>query len=141
MAERFLLNLRVRLLSHLHSLSLDALDRRRLGDLISRINSDVQAIESFVLSGIADGLSAVLRILLFGAALFILSWKLALVSLVVVPLFYLVGKSFLRLIKTASREKRRRVGSLSALAEETFSNAALIQALNRQDEELGRFRR
>ena len=141
MAERFLLNLRVRLLGHLHSLSLDALDRRRLGDLISRINSDVQAIESFVLSGIADGLSAILRILFFGAALFILSWKLALVSLVVVPLFYLVGKSFSRLIKTASREKRRRVGSLSALAEETISNAALIQALNRQDEELGRFRR
>ena len=141
MAERFLLNLRVRLLGHLHSLSLDALDRRRLGDLISRINSDVQTIESFVLSGLADGLSALLRILFFGAALFVLSWKLALVSLVVVPLFYLVGKSFSRLIKTASREKRRRVGSLSALAEETISNAALIQALNRRDEELGRFRR
>jgi len=141
MAERFLLNLRVRVLGHLHSLSLDVLDRRRLGDLISRINGDVQTIESFVLSGIADGLSAVLRILFFGAAMFVLSWKLALVSLVVVPLFYLVGKSFSRLIKTASREKRRRVGSLSALAEETISNAALIQALNRQDEELGRFRR
>jgi ATP-binding cassette, subfamily B, bacterial len=141
MAERFLLNLRVRVLGHLHSLSLDALDRRRLGDLISRINGDVQTIESFVLSGIADGLSAVLRILFFGAAMFVLSWKLALVSLVVVPLFYLVGKSFSRLIKTASREKRRRVGSLSALAEETISNAALIQALNRQDEELARFRR
>lgn len=141
MGERFLLNLRVRVLGHLHGLSLDVLDRRRLGDLISRINGDVQTIESFVLSGVVDGISAVLRILFFGTALFVLSWKLALVSLVVVPLFYLVGKSFSRLIKTAAREKHRRVGSLSALAEESISNAALIQSLNRQDEEMGRFRR
>jgi ABC-type multidrug transport system fused ATPase/permease subunit len=141
MGERFLLNLRARVLGHLHGLSLDVLDRRRLGDLISRINGDVQTIESFVLSGVVDGISAVLRILFFGTALFVLSWKLALVSLVVVPLFYLVGKSFSRLIKTAAREKHRRVGSLSALAEESISNAALIQSLNRQDEEMGRFRR
>ena len=57
------------------------------------------------------------------------------------PLFYVVGRSFSRLIKQASREKRRRVGSLSALAEEGIANAALVQALNRQDEELTRFRR
>ncbi|MGH2953868.1 MAG: ABC transporter ATP-binding protein [Solirubrobacterales bacterium] len=141
LAERFLLNLRVRVLSHLHRLSLDVLDRSRLGDLIARVTGDVQAIESFVLSGVADGLSAILRILFFGGALFILNWKLALVALVVVPLFYLVGRSFSRLIKQASREKRRRSGSLSALAEEGIANAALVQALNRQDSELERFRR
>jgi ABC-type multidrug transport system fused ATPase/permease subunit len=141
LAERFLLNLRVRILRHVQRLSLDVLDRRRLGDLISRMTSDVQAIESFVLSGVADGLTALLRILFFGGALFVLNWKLALVALVIVPLFYAVGKSFSGLIKQASREKRRRVGSLSALAEEGIANTALVQALNRQDEELARFRR
>jgi ABC-type multidrug transport system fused ATPase/permease subunit len=141
LAERFLLNMRVRVLGHLQRLSLDVLDRRRLGDLLSRITGDVQAIESFVLSGVADGLAAALRILFFGAALFILSWKLALVALVVVPLFYAVGKAFSGLIKQASREKRRRVGSLSAIAEEGIANTALVQALNRQDEELARFKR
>ena len=61
LAERFLLNLRVRVLGHLHRLSLDVLDRRRLGDLIARVTSDVQAIESFVLSGVADGLTSLPR--------------------------------------------------------------------------------
>ena len=69
------------MLGHLHRLSLDVFDRRRLGDLISRITSDVQPIETLVLSGVADGLSAVLRILFFGTALFILDWQLALVAL------------------------------------------------------------
>jgi len=141
LAERFLLNMRVRVLRHLHRLSLDVLDRRRLGDLIARVTSDVQAIESFVLSGVADGLTALLRIVFFGGALFILDWKLALVALVIAPLFYVVGRSFSGLIKQASREKRRRVGSMSALAEEGIANAALVQALNRQDDELTRFRR
>jgi ATP-binding cassette subfamily B protein len=141
LGERFLLNMRVRVLGHLHRLTLDVLDRRRLGDLIARVTGDVQAIESFVLSGITDGLSALLRILFFGGALFVLSWKLALVVLVVGPLFYLVARTFARLTKQAARESRRRVGSLSSLAEEGIANAALVQALNRQDTELDRFRR
>lgn len=140
LGERFLMNLRIRVLSHLHRLSLDAIDRRRLGDLIARVTSDVQAIESFVLSGVADGLTALLRILFFGGALFVLNWKLALVALVVAPLFFGVAKAFSSLIKGASREKRRRVGSLSSLAEETIANMALVQSLNRESEDLDRFR-
>lgn len=140
-AERFLLSLRLRVLDHVQRLSLDVFNRHRLGDLVTRISSDVQQIETLLLSGLADGLSAVLRILFFSAALFVLDWRLALVALVVVPGFWLVAKHFSRLVKRASREKRRRVGSLSSLAEETFSNAPLIQASNSQRVVSERFRR
>ena len=141
LAERFLLGMRSRVFAHLQTLSLDVFDRRRTGDLISRVTSDVQAIEGFVLSGVADGLAAALRILFFTGALFVLDWQLALIAIVVAPLFWVVAKSFSRLIKHASREQRRRSGSLSAIAEESFSNAALIQALGREGPELERFRR
>src|SRR5918996_38013 len=141
LAERFLQRMRRRVFSHVQTLSVDVLDRRRLGDLIARLTSDVQAIESFVLSGVADGLSALLRILFFSAALFYLQWQLVLVALVVTPIFLLVAKRFSGLIKHASREKRRRSGSLSAVAEETLANQMLVQASNRQDAELRRFER
>src|ERR671915_73535 len=141
LAERFLQRMRRRVFSHVQTLSVDVLDRRRLGDLIARLTSDVQAIESFVLSGVADGLSALLRILFFSAALFYLQWQLALVALVVTPIFLLVAKRFSGLIKHASREKRRRSGSLSAVAEESLANQMLVQASNRQDAELRRFER
>ena len=140
-AERFLLALRVRVLNHVQRLSLDVFDRHRLGDLVTRINSDVQQIETLVLSGITDGLAAVLQILFFGTALFILDWQLAIVALVVTPLFFLVARVFARLVKRASRERRRRIGSLSSIAEETFSNAALIQATNSQRAISDRFRK
>jgi ATP-binding cassette, subfamily B, bacterial len=141
LAERFLLGMRSRVFAHLQTLGLDVFDRRRTGDLISRITSDVQAIEGFVLSGVADGMAAILRILFFTGALFVLDWQLALIAIVVAPLFWVVAKSFSRLIKHASREQRRRSGSLSAIAEESFSNAALIQSLGRERPELQRFRR
>ena len=141
LGERFLQRMRRRLFSHVQKLSVDVIDRRRLGDLIARLTSDVQAIESFVLSGIADALSASLRIIFFSAALFYLDWRLALVALVVTPIFLVVARSFSRLIKQASREKRRRSGSLSAVAEESLGNLMLVQASNREDAELERFER
>jgi ATP-binding cassette, subfamily B, bacterial len=141
LGERFLQRMRRRLFSHVQKLSLDVLDKRRLGDVIARLTGDVQAIESFVLAGVADGLSALLRIVFFTGALIYLDWRLALVAIVVTPLFLYVARRFSRLIKHASREKRRRSGSLSAVAEESLANQMLVQASNRQDAELERFER
>jgi ABC-type multidrug transport system fused ATPase/permease subunit len=138
--ERFVLQLRSRTYGHLLTLS-EGPERRRLGDLLARITGDVQAIESFVLAGVAGALGAALQIVFFTAALFYLQWDLALLSLVVAPIFWLAAARFSRLIKRASREKRRRSGSLGAVAEEGLANAALVQAYNRQDTELARFRR
>ena len=140
-AGRFLLDLRTRFFQHLQDLSLDFFDRRRLGDVLSRLSGDIASIENFVLSGVADAVSYALRIVFFVGALFYLQWDLALVSLVVAPLFWASARRFTRLIKQASREKRRRSGSITAVAEESLSNAALVQAYNRQPTEVERFHR
>jgi ABC-type multidrug transport system fused ATPase/permease subunit len=139
--ERFLLSLRTGFFRHVQGLSLDFFDRRKLGDLISRLTGDIASIETFVLSGVADALSYVFQILFFAAALFYLQWDLALVSLFVAPLFWLSARRFSRLIRHASREKRRRSGSISSVAEESLANIALVQAYNRQDTETERFHR
>src|SRR5262249_16949799 len=70
--ERFLLSLRTGFFRHLQGLSLDFFERRRLGDMLSRITGDISSIESFVLSGVTDALSYVLQIVFFAAALFYL---------------------------------------------------------------------
>jgi ATP-binding cassette subfamily B protein len=62
LGERFLLSIRQRVFGHLLTLSPDALDRRRLGDVLTRLGGDVAAIESFVLSGVAGAFAAVLQI-------------------------------------------------------------------------------
>lgn len=139
--ERFLLDLRTDVFSHLQRLSPESLERRRLGDLLARLNGDIGAIESFVLSGLAATLAAVLRIVFFAGALFILQWQLALVALVVAPAFWLITRWLVRLIRDASREKRRRSGSITAVAEQSLGNQVLVRSCNREGHELQRYRR
>jgi ATP-binding cassette subfamily B protein len=139
--QRFLLDLRTRLFAHLQSLPLGFFERRRQGDLLARLTGDIGAIESLVLSGVADFLSYVFNVVFFTAALFYLQWDLALVSLVVAPLFWVTAKRFSHLIRRASRERRRRSGSLTAVAEESLGNVQVVQAYNRQDYEVQRYER
>lgn len=137
--ERFLLSLRTSFFRHLHGLSPGFFEKERLGDVLSRLSDDVDAIEDLVLGSVTSVLSYAFQLVFFVGALFYLQWRLALVSLFVVPLFWLAARYFSRRIKAASREERRRSGSIEAVAEESFSNAALVQAYNRQDYETARF--
>src|SRR5205823_537641 len=128
LGERFVLDLRTRLFDHLHRLSVDFSDRRQLGDTLSRLTGDIDAIEQLVLSGVTRTLSYGAEIVLFTGALFYLNWQLALASMIAVPAFALGARYFSARIKDASREQRRRSGSVTAVAEESLGNAALVQA-------------
>jgi len=138
---RFIVSLRTDFFRHLQGLSLSFFDRRSLGDMIARLSDDIEEIEELLLSEIASALTYLFQFVFFVGALFYLQWRLALVSLFVVPLFLLVARYFSRKLRGATREERRRSGSVSAVAEESLSNAALVQAYNRQENEVERFRR
>ncbi|MBV8542113.1 MAG: ABC transporter ATP-binding protein, partial [Pseudonocardiales bacterium] len=129
--ENFLHRLRTRVFEHLHTLSVGFFDRRRLGDILSRLTGDVAAIETVVLSGIVGLVANVVKVVVFGGVVFVLDWRLALASLVAVPVFAAAARVFARRIKVASREVRRRAGSISVVAEESPGNVALIQAYGR----------
>ncbi|MER5184134.1 ABC transporter ATP-binding protein [Streptomyces sp. NPDC002896] len=140
-SERFLLALRSDVFRHVQSLSLGFFERRRLGDVLARVTGDVDAVETFLLSGVANALYYVIQLGVYLGLLFYLQWDLTLLALVIVPLFWRSARHFSRLIRAASRERRRRSGSLSAIAEESLGNVALVQAYNRQAWEERRFDR
>jgi ATP-binding cassette subfamily B protein len=137
--ESFLHRLRTSVFAHLQTLSVGFFDRRRMGDIISRLTGDVIAIESLVLSGVAAVAISVLKIALFGGFLVVLDWQLALVSLLVAPLFWIAARVFSRRLKQASTEVRRRSGSIATVVEESLGNAPLVQAYGRERVEVGRF--
>ena len=141
LAERFLVTLRVGLFRHLHGLSAGFFERRRLGDLLTRLTGDMTTLEELVVSGVVDAFSLAARILVFTGVLLYLDWRLALVAFVVTPLFWLVTRYFARLLKRTSRERQRRAGSISAIAEESLANTVIVTAYNQQDREVWRFHR
>jgi len=141
LSQRFLVDLRLHVLRHLQTLSPEFFSRSRLGDILSRLSSDVSAIESFIVSGTTDAVSLVLRLVFFVGALFFLQWQLALVSVVICPLFWVVARYFSRRIKEISRERQRRSGAITSVAEQALSNIALVQAYGRAEHETERYAR
>ncbi|MCE3551762.1 ATP-binding cassette domain-containing protein [Pseudonocardia sp. RS11V-5] len=139
--ERFVLVLRTRVFAHLQRLSLGFFERRQLGDVMSRLSSDIGAIEELVLTGVAMAVTYGVQVIVFTALLFFLNWQLALIAIAAAPVFGLASRFFARRIKSASREKRRRTGGIAAVAEESLGNVALVQAYGRQAAETERFHR
>jgi len=139
MGEGFLHALRMRVFGHLQSLPLRFFERRPIGDTISRLTTDITAIEDLVLTGATGAAQNVLRIILYGGLLFFLNWQLALAALVALPIFALCSRFFAQRSRRAAREVRRRGGQIGAVAEENLGAMPLVQAYNMAPREIARF--
>ncbi|MEO6510388.1 MAG: ABC transporter ATP-binding protein, partial [Nocardioides sp.] len=140
LTQRFLVDLRSELLRHLQRLPLDFFTRSRLGDLMARVAGDVSAIESFLVSGSSRALAYTMELVIFTIALVVLDPLLAVVSLVVAPLFWLSSRYFSTRIKAISRERQRRSGSISTSIEQTLSTMPLVHAFDAAEREVARYR-
>ncbi len=139
--QTFLLRLRGKAFRHALSLPLPVLAQRRLGDVLQRLSSDIAQVERFMVAQLTDGFSAVVRLVFYVAALFYLSWELALAALVVVPGFWWVSAAFARFVRDLSRESSRRRGALGSVSEETLGSAALVQTAGAERQSHDRYHR
>jgi ATP-binding cassette, subfamily B, bacterial len=130
--ERGLADLRIQLFDHLQRLSLGYYERNRTGGIISRITNDVEALDQLV----TDGLSSLVQnsLLLVGTAvvLFVLDWRLALATLVVLPLMAVVTAWFRSRSNRAYRRVRERLGLVTATLAEDISGMRVVQSFTRE---------
>src|SRR5947209_4183863 len=101
-------DLRRTLYAHIQRLSLAFHDQKRTGDLISRVTSDVDDIQSFITSGLFSTFINGITLVGMIAVMFWLNWQFTLVALSVAPVLFLVVYTFTRRIKKASRAVRRK---------------------------------
>jgi ATP-binding cassette subfamily B protein len=138
--ERALADLRIDLFSHLQRLSLGYYERNRTGAIISRITNDVEALDQLV----TDGLSSLVQnsLLLAGTAvvLFLLDWRLALATLVVLPLMAGATAWFRRRSNRAYRRVRERLGLVTATLAEDLSGMRVVQSFTREPTSQATFR-
>ncbi len=120
-------NLRVSLYSHLQKLSLAFHDQRRTGDIITRVTSDVAALEDFIVSSLSDFVGSVLLISFILVAIIINAWQVALVAAVIIPMMALVSNYFTQRIKAASKKRRASEGELASAAQEMLTSIRVIQ--------------
>ncbi len=125
---RLLRDLRRRLFSHLLTLTPGFFDKRRVGELLSRLGSDLTAVESSITQSIPFGIQALLR---FGGTLvvlLILHPRLTLVALLVVPPVVLVAIFVGVRIERISKGERDATAETAALADEALAGIRTIQA-------------
>jgi ABC-type multidrug transport system fused ATPase/permease subunit len=132
-------SIRVAMYSHLQRLPLGYHDRRRTGDVLTRVTGDVLVAEDFVVKSVSNILGSLM--VLVGSFAFLLyqSWSVALVALAVVPLLALVSNHFSRQIKVASKTQRDREGDLASTAQEMLSSIRLVQSYGGGTLDLERF--
>jgi ABC-type multidrug transport system fused ATPase/permease subunit len=132
-------SIRVAMYSHLQRLSLAYHDKRRTGDVLTRVTGDVLVVEDFVVKSVSNILGSLM--VLVGSFLFLLyrSWNVALVALLVVPLLAVVSNHYSRRIKTASKTQRDREGDLASTTQEMLTSIRLVQSYGRGVVDLERF--
>jgi len=138
---RLMRDLRDRLYEHLQSLSMRFFTSTRTGEIQSRLTNDVAGVQSIVTDTASSILSNVVIITSSFVAMWVLSWKLTVMSLILVPLFvfftYRVGKSRRALQSVAQQS----LADLTAITEETLSVSGILLAkvFGRQRHEIARF--
>jgi len=131
---------RLTVYSHVQRLSLSYHDNKRTGDLISRVTSDIDAVRSFLISGLLDGLIDVLTLAGMIGVMLYMNWRFTLVALSVAPVLFAVVYSYTRKIKKASREVRKKEGEMVSVMQEVLSSIRVVKAFAREDYEQKRLR-
>jgi subfamily B ATP-binding cassette protein MsbA len=132
-------DLRRVLYSHIQRLSLSFHDRKRTGDLISRVTSDIDAVQSFISTVLLGILVNVLTLLGMMLVMLYLNWAFTVIALLVAPALFFVVYHYTHRIKRASRAMRRQEGEVVNVLEEVLSSIRVVKAFAREDYEQKRF--
>lgn len=119
-------DLRIKLYSHLHSLSLNFFTNTRGGEIQSRITQDIGSLQELVSNTAQEAAKNLSIVIMTIIAMFLLDWKLSLFSLTVVPLTILLSNWVGALREKVSEKQRQKLADLSSEISETLSVPGII---------------
>ncbi|EGZ75585.1 putative multidrug resistance protein 2 [Neurospora tetrasperma FGSC 2509] len=137
--ERVVARLRTNLYRRTYVQDAEFFDANRVGDLISRLNSDTVVVGKSITQNVSDGLRSMVSGAAGFAAMFWLSPKLTSIILIMVPPIGLGAVLYGRSIRNLSRQIQKNVGSLMKIAEERLGNIKTSQAFAAEVQEVGRY--
>jgi subfamily B ATP-binding cassette protein MsbA len=137
--ERVIFDLRMAIVRHMQSLSLSFFNRRKTGELMSHVTSDATLVHGVVTQTIIQVLGQVLTLVGGVVVIFLMNWRLALLTLVVAPPIAILGQRMGRRIRDISREAQDAQGEAVGVLQEAIAEVRVVQAFTREDYEAARF--
>jgi ATP-binding cassette, subfamily B, multidrug efflux pump len=130
--QNVILALRDRIFTHMQRLDTAFFDRYPVGRLMTRVTTDVESLADLFSSGVVSLLGDSLKLVAIVGILWWLDWRLALVTLTMVPCLFGLSFLFRARIRGTYREVRRRIARINAHLQESISGMLLIQLFRRE---------
>ncbi len=131
-------DLRRALYARVQRLSLSYHDQSKTGDLISRVTDDIDAIQTFIVSGLLSIVVDVATIVGMIGVMFYLSWQLTLMAMTVVPVLFTIVYVYTRKVKKYSRAVRKQEGKMISVVQEVLGSIRVVKAFARENYEIQR---
>ena len=134
-------DIREKLFAHLLRLKMRYFDKSSIGVLVTRAVNDMERIGEIFSSGLFEMASDVLKMLVITIVMFVIDWKLALISYATMPLILYFTRWFQRSMNAAFVEVRKEVANLNAFVQERISGIKVVQLFAQEREELENFKK
>ncbi|MDP2905957.1 MAG: ABC transporter ATP-binding protein, partial [Candidatus Omnitrophota bacterium] len=125
----------------MHTLSLEYFTHKRGGEQISRITNDVRIVENAVIYGSTDLVYQTLQVVIFLSLSFFIYFKMALITVLLVPLITLPIARMGKLLRKLSRRSQEKMADINSLLYETIMGTRIVKAFNMEDYEIEKFKR
>ena len=137
--QRIIFDLRMQIHAHLQSLDVAFFDRNPVGRLMTRVTTDVDALNDLFASGVVSVFRDVFMLTGIVIVLFVMDWRLALVALSVLPLIAAVTQWFRRHARQSYRDVRGWIARINAFLQENVTGMATVQLFRREARQYERF--
>ena len=131
--QQVMKDLRVAIFRHIQYLSLSFFNRNPVGRLITRITNDVDALNEFLTQGVVMIVADLLTLVGIIVVMFVLNWRLALISLATLPVLVLIVSIYQRFMRATYRLVRQRLARINAFLSEQISGILVTQLFNAEE--------
>jgi len=131
--QRVMQDMRREIFAHLQRLHVGHFDRNPVGRLMTRVTTDVDAVNELFTSGVVTVFGDLFTLVGIMAVMVALDWRLALVTFAVIPLFFVLTNWFRKGARGSFRETRRWVARINAFLQENLSGMSVVQLFRREE--------
>lgn len=138
-AMKTIRTLRLELFQKLQTLTLRFFDQRALGDLMSRVTNDIDNLNTALAQSVTQIVSSILTVIGVSIAMFTLSWQLAIVTLIIIPLIVFTTKQIIKRSSKNYAARQRDLGKLNGYIEEMITGAEVLTLFGKEQQTIDTF--
>lgn len=138
--QHIIRDIRAKIFRHILQFKMSYFDNNSVGKLVTRVVSDIETIAAFFSNGVFTIVSDILKMLAVTVVMLVLNWKLALITLSILPILIYATKLFQVAIKATFQEVRNQVANLNGFVQERVTGMKIVQLFNRENIEYQNFK-